>query len=579
MPKPAATPMDLVLEPGVDVDGVLDRLAQPGPQRAGTVDRGPSTTIERVFLDTFDGRLSRAGLVLDRTAAGPGQRPRLHCQGPSVGALSAETIARRADRLFVGDTAPGPLHDRLAGLIDVRVLLAKAKVRTRRTAVAIRNGDEKTVVRIAVEESTLLRGNEEPAPLSTRFVVTPVLGYDAAYAKVVRSLSRVPGLSVPSHTLAEEAVAAAGGSPLGISSKVDVDLRPGMRADVATLTVCRRLAEVVEANLPGTLTDLDTEFLHDLRVAIRRSRSLLREMKGVLEPDARARARVDLRWIQEVTGPTRDLDVMLLDWAKLSSAGTGGGEQALDPIHRELVARRDAAFKQMKALLRSRRFNEAWLDWQRFIDPPLPPRPDPRRPNAAVPIDVLAGKRVAAVYRDMVRDGRRIDDGSPPEALHDLRKRGKELRYLLELFGSLWPPEVVKPLVSTLKALQDVLGRFQDNQIQAGVLRSLGMDLAAAPGGPDALLALGPILDHLAQDQREARRSFAARFEPFAASATRLLVKATFAPPPPAEAAPPVPPATPAAPAAAEPRPTTKAKAKAKPKPKGKAAAARGKRR
>ena len=46
------------------------------------------------------------------------------------------------------------------------------------------------------------------------------------------------------------------------------------------------------------------------------------------------------------------------------------------------------------------------------------------------------------VYRRMVRDGNRIDDSSPSEALHELRKRGKELRYLLELFGSPFPKNV-----------------------------------------------------------------------------------------------------------------------------------------
>ena len=64
--------------------------------------------------------------------------------------------------------------------------------------------------------------------------------------------------------------------------------------------------------------------------------------------------------------------------------------------------------------------------------------------------------------------GAAIDDASPPEALHDLRKKGKELRYLLEFFAGLYPAEVVKPMVKTLKALQDTLGRFQDREVQAG---------------------------------------------------------------------------------------------------------------
>ena len=53
-----------------------------------------------------------------------------------------------------------------------------------------------------------------------------------------------------------------------------------------------QLAAIAEANVPGTLADLDTEFLHDLRVAVRRARAVLRELEGVHEPErARPRAR------------------------------------------------------------------------------------------------------------------------------------------------------------------------------------------------------------------------------------------------------------------------------------------------
>ena len=71
----------------------------------------------------------------------------------------------------------------------------------------------------------------------------------------------------------------------------------------------------------------------------------------------------------------------------------------------------------------------------------------------------------------MVKMGRAIDDDSPAEDLHELRKVGKELRYLLEFFASLYPADVVKPFVKTLKGLQDQLGRFQDREVQANALR------------------------------------------------------------------------------------------------------------
>ena len=99
-----------------------------------------------------------------------------------------------------------------------------------------------------------------------------------------------------------------------MSSKPKFRLPKGTRSDAAGRIALNALAEIAEANLPGTLDDLDTEFLHDLRVSIRRARSVLRELDGVFEPTARARLREDLKWAQQLTGPTRDLDVQLLEW-------------------------------------------------------------------------------------------------------------------------------------------------------------------------------------------------------------------------------------------------------------------------
>ena len=131
----------------------------------------------------------------------------------------------------------------------------------------------------------------------------------------------------------------------------------------------------------------------------------------------------------------------------------------------------------------------------------------------------------------MVSDGSRIDDDTPAEALHELRKRGKELRYLLELFGSPFPDDVVKPLVSTLKDLQAVLGRFQDRAVQIELLREVREELAAEPGGPSALMAAGAALDALVADQHAARDEFAATFADFAGKRQRKLVRDSFTQP------------------------------------------------
>jgi CHAD domain-containing protein len=129
----------------------------------------------------------------------------------------------------------------------------------------------------------------------------------------------------------------------------------------------------------------------------------------------------------------------------------------------------------------------------------------------------------------MVRMGRAITPDCPAEEYHELRKKGKELRYLLELYGTpLFPPEVVKPMVKTLKGLQDVLGRHQDREVQKAMLQSLRDEVSARPGGSGALMAMGALVQRLGEDEQAAREEFAASFAAFASRAQRRLVKETF---------------------------------------------------
>ena len=115
--------------------------------------------------------------------------------------------------------------------------------------------------------------------------------------------------------------------------------------------------------------------------------------------------------------------------------------------------------------------------------------------------------------------GHKIDDSSPPEAFHDLRKKGKELRYMLELFGQpLFGDEVVAPMVKSLKDLQDVLGRHQDRQVQAAMLLALADEVATLPRGPRAVMAMGVLVDQLRIDQIRARGEFDERFAGLAAA-------------------------------------------------------------
>jgi CHAD domain-containing protein len=81
---------------------------------------------------------------------------------------------------------------------------------------------------------------------------------------------------------------------------------------------------------------------------------------------------------------------------------------------------------------------------------------------------------VISTARDKcLKTSKRLGKDSPPEAYHDLRKRGKHLRYALEFLSSVYGAKKTAKLVSPLKDAQDTLGDQQDSIVATKLLRSL----------------------------------------------------------------------------------------------------------
>lgn len=461
--------------------------------RAGRVRAGTST-----YYDTFDGRLHGAGLTLRHTAG------RLVLADRSTGETlaSADAGGRAQARIF---DLPEPLSSRLAGVIEMRALLPIAKVRTRAITLGVLNSDQKTVVRLEVETHDGLRG---------RVTAAAVRGYERDLERVDALLTdtlRLPEATIP---LVDEAVVASGRPPAGTSAKLALELDPEAPANEAAAAVFARLLEVIGDTLPGTLDDVDTEFLHDLRVAVRRTRSLQRQFKTIY-PARLQHFRDEFKRIQAVTSDLRDLDVYLLDFPALKASLPAQMRADLDPLRTVLETRRANALTSTRRALKAQRTRDALAEWATFTA---------TAPHADRTVKDLASYRISAVYRRMVKLGRAIDDDSPAADLHELRKVGKELRYLLEFFASLYPADVGRPFVKTLKGLQDQLGRFQDREVQATALRTL----APAVKDPMTLMAMGVLVDRFIKEEAAAREEFADRFAAFASPEQRAVVKEHF---------------------------------------------------
>jgi CHAD domain-containing protein len=509
-------PLQLLLAEGLSASAVADALAGEVP-----IVTSKAHTIERTFWDTFDGRVRGAGLVL----AEAGRRLALS-DAATLAEEGSAPCKRGAVRLLVGDLADSALRERLEPLIEMRALTPVARVRSRQLPINVLDELGKIVVRLRVEEPVALGGAAGDVALPARLHVVGVLGYDAEL-RDVSALLTGRGLVAASRSVQDDAVEALGGTVGGVSSKLKLQLDPSDRADVAAVAILRRLLEVIDANLPGTLADTDSEFLHDLRVAVRRTRALQRELRGVFAPEPLRVFRDGFKELQRITGPTRDLDVQLLEFGDLAAGLPDDVAGDVVPLRRLLEDHLVVERRAMDRALRSDATRGLLDNWREYVER-LPGSAEDVRPDAARPIAEVAGERIAKVYRTMVKMGSAIDDDAPAEALHELRKKGKELRYLLEFFASLYPVSVVKPMVSTLKGLQDVLGRFQDREVQADLLRSLGDEVAALDGGAAALMAMGVLVQRLGDEQAQARAHFAESFAGFASKSQRKLVDQTF---------------------------------------------------
>ena len=489
----------------------------------------PQRTVRHEWFDTFDWRLHRAGLTLERAAAPRGDRAQLLLRD-SGGQLLQAAPVRPAGVTGIGTreafsldavVPAGSLRARLAPVVQMRALLPLARVTARVRTFRVVDAQAKTVARIVVEEP-IGQPNKMPAP-TCRLSVVPVRGYEDQADKLVRRLKALPELRPSSGGWLLNALGEVGRRPGDYTSQLDLRLPSTMPARAATQAIVARLLDVAEINMPGVAADLDTEFLHDLRVSVRRARTALKLMGDALPAAEVGRLIMDLKWIGDLTTPTRDLDAYLLAMGSASARGTKVEE--LQPFQAFLRARRQLSQKALVRGLRSARWSRARTRWRALA-------PADRKARAGVatavgkrPIGEVAPPRIARAYRRARRLGETITEASPATELHALRKRCKELRYLLEFFASLLNRRPYRTVLSQLKALQDCLGEFQDTQVQHAAIDAFADQMLTAGGTSAAtFMAMGRAADALESRQSHARAQFAERFERFANKRTRKQV-------------------------------------------------------
>jgi CHAD domain-containing protein len=465
--------------------------------------RGRLRAVRRTPLDTFDLRLERAGLRLQLVAEAGQERLELTQGEQTLVSVLTGTGPRWP---AMADALPdGTLKDRVAQVAGIRALLVIAVHRRLVHRAELRNADQKIVVRLDVDEPAA-GGAAPPPPVVT---VRPLRGYereaDRAWRLITTLLEPGTGSSATSEPVTP-----------GANPPVADPESPARALLAAELTDSLR---PVRENLPGTIADIDTEFLHDLRVAVRRTRSLLKLGRPALPGHLQEAWEPQFKWLGDVTTPVRDLDVYQLALPEMAGWLVAASAADLEPFQAHLAHQRAADRRILVRALRGARLRRLLEDWAGELSALAESARS--ADGAAWSAGALARADVARAHRRVVRGGSLISDSSPPEDLHVLRKRGKELRYALEMFAPVLDDGQVGKAIKDLKSLQDVLGRFQDSEVQRSTLRRFAQEMAADGAPAEALLAMGELMGHLYAEQQRARAEFATVFASYVRPASR----------------------------------------------------------
>jgi CHAD domain-containing protein len=460
-----------------------------------------------VYYDTFDWRLYNKSLVLCSTA-----------HTLLLQSLETFTVLDRAPitvpPVLLADFPSGSLQEKVAPIIEMRALLKLFAMEATCTHLRIVNNDAKTVLRLLVEVDTLADA-KDTRPFATYLWLKPIRGYDKEAKKFSRWLTSKGWTISPDHIYLQ-GLAAVKKQPGAYSSKIHVHLQPTLRSDEAIRVILRELFHIIKCNTEGVKNDIDTEFLHDFRVAVRRARAVLGQIKEVFPAEVTAQLKKDCAYLGAMTNPVRDLDVYLLHQGHYKTLLPPSVRPDIEPLFAHLQRERTKAYHTLRRQLDSPTYADLLRRWEAFLA--QSPTGDVEAANTSRPIIEVAGKRLRRLCRNIVQLGTQLLTEPDDERLHELRIVCKKLRYVLECFSSLFPGKKTAILIKCLRHLQDNLGRAHDLFVQQAALRHFATTCSGAePQRHNTLQALDILMHRLEEDKQTVRQAFPALFAAFAA--------------------------------------------------------------
>ena len=421
----------------------------------------------------------------------------------------------------------GPTVRKLKDIIYPRALSRRFEVEQRVVGYVVRNSDEKIVCHAEILELEMNRQKREKI---SSVVFYPLKGYDQEKKEIedfarksigndarraVAGSSRDEGWVTQAPAAGERTdpisllLAGERDNPLCFLSHKALCLEKGLPLPDASCRLLLQFAQVMESCIPGIIADIDSEFLHDFRVCVRKSRAFLSLLKEQLCDDTISTHRDFLRECGGKTTPMRDLDVYLLEFPRFYNLLPPTLSTYLKAFYDEIWAKRSNAQSNLYDYLCGSEYRRAFASWKEFLG-----TPDMFTPVAGTDSARLGRRLIAGKYRKVRKLATRISAHTSDTDLHILRIECKKLRYCIEFFKEAVGEQVVGDVLSSLKTLQDVLGEFNDMSVQQAWLHD-AVNSQEVIRGPGVHAAIGGLMTSLYARQQNSRKQVFDEFNRF----------------------------------------------------------------
>ena len=220
--------------------------------------------------------------------------------------------------------------------------------------------------------------------------------------------------------------------------------------------------DAIDAHEAGARTGRDPEDVHQMRVAVRRLRAILRASRPLFDPRWVDGLRRELKRLGTVLGGVRDLDVLHAYLRSQLEALPAPERRAGQPyLLRPLDADRVRERTSLRAALASPRYARLLRRLQAALVHP------PTRPSS-VPLPGIA----ASEFEKLRKAVAKLPRQPSAEELHAVRIKVKRARYAAELAQPMIGRRVER-FITKAKKLQDILGEHQDAVVAEEYLRKV----------------------------------------------------------------------------------------------------------